>query len=99
MFFGSAAQLAQHVHATHTFPARRGTLAHHKVRKKVMQRFQEGLPTVPPRGDDFMNKYTKKWVVMQYNAAGDQKGEGEVEIEGGVEVEGECKVLIDTRYT
>ena len=57
---------------THTFPARRGTLAYHKANKKVQQRFQETLPQVQLRGGKVRNKFMKKWVGMSYTADGGQ---------------------------
>lgn len=73
MFFTSAVELVQHVRATHTFPAMRGTIIYHKARKQVMQRFQEGLPSVELRGGVLKNKFVKKWVGMTYDADGGQE--------------------------
>ena len=72
MFFTCAAELAQHVQTTHTFPARRGTVAYHKANKKVQQQFQESLPKVQLCGGDLWNKYMKKWVGLSYSADGDE---------------------------
>ena len=66
------AELAQHVRTAHTFPVRRGTLAYHKARKIVYQRFQDSLPKAQLRGGELRNKYVKKWVGMTYTADGDQ---------------------------
>ena len=71
-FFASDVELEQHVRATHTYPAMRGTSVYHAAKKQVMQRFQESLPTVQLRDGDIRNKYMKKWVGMQYDADGGQ---------------------------
>ena len=66
-------ELDQHVRNTHTFPARRGTLAYHKASKKVLQQFQDSLPKVQLCGEeDIRNKYMKKWVGMTFSADGGQ---------------------------
>ena len=59
--------------AEHTYPVRGGTRLHHKARKEVLKRFQEGLPTVQLRGGNLRNKYMKKWVGMLYDADGGQE--------------------------
>ena len=72
-FFISADELTQHVRTEHTYPARGRTQLFRKARRRVMQRFQEGLPTVQLRGGDLRNKYMKKWVGMLYDADGGQE--------------------------
>ena len=74
MLLACQADLAEHVSTVHTFAARRGSRAFKMVRKKVMQRYQDGLPKVQLRGGiDLRNAYMKTWVGMTFTADGGQE--------------------------